>query len=332
MISCDWGTTSFRLKLIEAESRLLINEVISDDGIAKLYNQWQNDFQLKKVSKVYFYLTYLNQQISLITKGISVPLFEIPIVVSGMACSSIGMKELPYADLPFYINGRSAIVQMLEENEYRLNVFLISGVSNNKDVMRGEETQLIGLGVLEPEMLSKDPICILPGTHSKHIDIQNGKAVDFKTFMTGEIFDLLIRHSILKNSISISDNIADLLNDSNKKAFNKGVQQSQVDNFLHTLFSVRINKLFGSLTDEQNFFYLSGLVIGTELRSLAVNPGRPIMLCSSTNVYPFYRQAISELGLFNQTSFVTPETMNKAIIEGQIALLKNNINLKKMAQ
>lgn len=219
IISCDWGTTSFRLRLVDRGSLLLKGEVLSDDGIGKLHNQWQNDNQLNRNSKEVFYLTYLFRQVEVLTKDITIPLSEIPIVISGMACSSIGMKELPYAVTPFYIDGSSAVIHKIEENIFQLNIFLISGVTNEIDVMRGEETQLVGLAQLELEMMTKDSICILPGTHSKHIKIQNGKIVDFKTFMTGELFDILNRHSILKVAVSGNSGIRSNLNQIDKEAF-----------------------------------------------------------------------------------------------------------------
>lgn len=88
---------------------------------------------------------------------------------------------------------------------------------------------------------------------------------------------------------------------------------------------MRVNKLFERLSDEQNFFYLSGLLIGSELRSLMVYPDMQVLLCSSSNVYLLYHEAISELGLSQQTSFISPEIMNRAVVHGHVKLLNDNV-------
>lgn len=67
--------------------------------------------------------------------------------------------------------------------------------------MRGEETQLIGC-IQDDDQTISDRMFILPGTHSKHILVRNQQITAFKTYMTGEISDLLSNKSILKNSLA----------------------------------------------------------------------------------------------------------------------------------
>lgn len=327
VISCDWGTSSFRLRLVETESRSIIKEISSNDGMAKLYRQWQAASGQGPINRAGFYMDWFCRHARLLADGIPVSLGDIPIVISGMACSSIGIKELPYAKIPFPVNGTEAVVQKLDG--HHLNISLISGVSNGKDVMRGEETQLVGLAEVEPEMQSADSYtCIFPGTHSKHIFVRAGRVVDFSTFMTGELFDILIHHSILGNSVSASG-AGHFFCEADKNAYDEGLRQSGRGSLLHTLFSVRINRLLEYLNESGNYFYLSGLLIGSELRSLApgADPDSPVYLCSGGNVYLLYREAVTELGLSHRTTFIPPETMDKAIIEGHIKvmnILQNN--------
>ena len=84
--------------------------------------------------------------------------------------------------------------------------FLISGACTDTDVMRGEETQAVGAFQL-PEVaeFSAGSLVILPGTHSKHLTIAGGQIQDFRTSMTGELFDVLARHSVLRHSVAADD-------------------------------------------------------------------------------------------------------------------------------
>ena len=120
-----------------------------------------------------------------------------------MASSSIGLYELDYADLPFNVNGDNLIVKrLILKNKSEL--LLISGVKNNDGMMRGEETQAIGFeDYLKP---FNESILILPGTHSKHLEYKNGNFIDLKSFMTGELFEILSLKSILSNSVTKNTN------------------------------------------------------------------------------------------------------------------------------
>src|SRR5205085_11075608 len=120
----------------------------------------------------------------------------------GMASSSIGMKELPYADLPFLLDGHSAYSEWINGGPVIANpILLISGVQHAGDVMRGEETQLTGVSSMT-DAPDGDMLYIFPGTHSKHITVINNRITYFSTFMTGEVFDLLVKHSILSQAVT----------------------------------------------------------------------------------------------------------------------------------
>jgi 2-dehydro-3-deoxygalactonokinase len=232
------------------------------------------------------------------------------------------MKELPYASLPFSLDGSNALVHRLgASNGFSSDVLMISGVRNQQDVMRGEETQVIGLGAIDDKQYTADDVtCIFPGTHSKHIEIVQGKVVDFKTYITGELFHVMSQYSILKDSVIGSSQ--QILTDVDRDAFCHGVKESGTCDLLQTLFTVRISQLFEHLTKEENYFYLSGLLIGTELRSLHAKKSR-ILLCSGSNIFHLYKFAIQELGLLDQTIFIDPASMDRVAIEGQIKIFEN---------
>ncbi len=138
---------------------------------------------------------------------------------------------------------------------------MISGIRSDDDVIRGEETQL--LGCIEKEKAHQ--LFIFPGTHSKQILVRNGIVIEFKTFMTGEFFELLSKKSILAASVEENGELSDV---DNLRSFQSGVSESLRSNLLHSSFKIRTNNLFQNLSKQQNYFFLSGLLIGTELKEL----------------------------------------------------------------
>jgi 2-dehydro-3-deoxygalactonokinase len=227
--------------------------------------------------------------------------------------------------LPFAIDGGGAIVEdFIATAEFRHPVKIISGASSGRDIMRGEETQMIGLAAMDSELLAGPPsVCIFPGTHSKHVKVENGRIVDFTTFMTGELFDVLRRHTILKDSVEEELHNGELTS-LGEDAFRNGVLASGKSNLLHTFFSVRVDQLFERITKADNLFYLSGLLIGTELRTLC-DDGVRIRLCSGSSVYNLYQLALHVLGLTEQTLFIAPEIMVRSAMEGHISIFKKSI-------
>jgi 2-dehydro-3-deoxygalactonokinase len=321
ILSCDWGTSSFRLKLVNVEDQIVLSEVFSDEGTAFIYNKWLASQNQQFVDRLQYFQQHLKKNIDLLENKISASLKHIPLVVSGMASSSIGMKELAYASLPFPINGANAVFEKIgQEENFLHDIYLISGVRNENDVMRGEETQLIGL--LEQLAFEvEDNVCIFPGTHSKHLLINNKKITDFRTFMTGEIFSLMTNHSILKDTIEKSNH--SVLGEDDMIGLRLGIAHAGTSDLLNSLFSVRINQLFKKLNKHQNYYYLSGLLIGTELKSLSTNKKSKILLCSGSNVFELYRLTLKELDLLSRTTLISPEVMEKASVAGQVKMFLN---------
>src|SRR5699024_6673774 len=139
-------------------------------------------------------------------------------------------------------------------------LYLISGLRSSGDVMRGEETELLGL---HAALHITDGLFLMAGTHSKHIVVENNAVIGFKTYMTGEFFDLSSSKSLLSNSVTMD---RDAVPDRN---FEKGVEEAQKENLLHSLFSIRARELILSSPDKSNnYAFLSGIVIGTELRDI----------------------------------------------------------------
>src|SRR5690606_27513462 len=115
--SCDWGTSSFRLKLVEVEGLGIVKEVSSDQGIAATFNFLKEQGTLNKDEKRKFYLNIIHEHIQKIKNSIDFSLDGVPLVISGMASSSIGIEELPYAGLPFKADGSNALATYFPEDE-----------------------------------------------------------------------------------------------------------------------------------------------------------------------------------------------------------------------
>jgi 2-dehydro-3-deoxygalactonokinase len=326
LLCCDWGTSSFRLQLMDLTTRECTGEVQSDTGISALFDDWKTVPPRPGLSREEFFGQVLQQHISRLETQVSASLTDVPVMVSGMASSSIGMAEVPYATLPFPTDGSQASMQRFESRPaFRHDLFLISGVRSEQDVMRGEETQLIGLmKLLESSGHGRqDVLCIFPGTHSKHLHIQDEKLVHFKTYMTGELFDVMRRHSILKDSVDYSA-YADLP-DIAVEAFQEGVRQAASSSILNTLFSVRTNQLFDKISKEENAFYLSGLLIGTELNQLKSTNEGLLILCGGSNLSVLYELAINELQLTHRTHTAPADLVDRAASMGQLLLFQQQL-------
>ena len=303
-ISCDWGTSTFRLRWVDADTQSVLSEVTTHQGIAETYALWKQEGHDER-NRFSFYQSFVESQLTRLQKQSTGSLLNLPLIISGMASSNIGMVELPYKELPLAMDGNDLELKKIKATEYfQHNVVLISGVKTSNDVMRGEEIQLIGCDFKSNAEL----IYIFPGTHSKHVTVINQRAVDFKTYMTGEFFHLLSMQSILSKSVQENNHalIGDVL-----KSFEDGVAQSVHDNLLHNAFLVRTNQVLANLSKEENYFYLSGLLIGTELKELIHQPVG-LTVVGSEQMQHYYVTALKKLGITN----VNTVDVDKALVKG----------------
>jgi 2-dehydro-3-deoxygalactonokinase len=247
-----------------------------------------------------------------------------PMILSGMASSSIGMMELPYHPLPLSLSGEDLEPAVLPATaDFPHAIVLVPGVRSGDDVMRGEETQLIGCaGLARQEPTRQEPfgprrqdpasqpsegrLFILPGTHSKHILTHGGQAVGFDTYMTGEFFSLLSKQSILAASVEASP--------LSFEAFIAGIDAVRNSSILHSAFLVRTNQLFGNFSKADNYHYLSGLLIGEELKGLGKL--RPLTLVAVAPILRSYQLALARLG-FHSVEIIDAD---RALVEGHCRL------------
>ena len=246
----------------------------------------------------------LHDALQQLAKKSPISVKDLPILVSGMATSSIGWLELPYGRVPLALDGSnvpSAETQVTTEETGVHRVVLLSGLCTDDDVMRGEETEVLGLlSCPEYTSLRSASLLILPGTHSKHVEIQNGQIEGFRTYMTGELFSVLGTHSILRHSLGAPGLIGSTGEASSTavEAFVDGVRAGSRSALCGALFKVRTNQVLKQLGPAENREYLSGLLIGSELAdAYQTAAGRPTWLAASPPLQSAYSQACETLGL-----------------------------------
>jgi 2-dehydro-3-deoxygalactonokinase len=215
-------------------------------------------------------------------------------LLSGMVGSRQGWMEAPYCECPAGFADIAAKLAWVEPG----CIAIVPGLSCEQrgapDVMRGEETQVFGaLALLDLD----SALLVLPGTHSKWVRVERGRIQAFATFMTGEFFALLRKHSILARTLPDSDGELDPL------AFEQGLRYSLASaNLLHAAFSARTLSLFDRLPAHAAPSYLSGLVIGEELRSQAPDKERaPVIVVGAPELTRRYELGLRILGVASRT-------------------------------
>jgi 2-dehydro-3-deoxygalactonokinase len=221
---------------------------------------------------------------------------SLPPVACGMIGSNRGWRETPYVELPADATRLARHLVRVDATSGR-SLHIVPGVHgvHGPDVMRGEETQLIGALALHPELRTRSTWA-LPGTHSKWVSVRDNAIDDFATFMTGELFALLRQHSILAADRSRPGD--------DPEAFERGVlaaRASAAEGAFARLFSARALVLDKALPAASVADYISGLLIGEEWRSALAggrfNGSQPVQLIGATALCARYRRAARHFGV-----------------------------------
>lgn len=277
LIAIDWGTSSLRAWLVDGRGQTLdarssrhgIMQVPAGD-FASVYQELIGDW--------------------IEAHG------PLPAIACGMIGSRGGWLEAPYARCPANPDSLAEHLSLIDADPVSLQV--VPGVMQPSsdgvlpDVMRGEETQVLGALADEPA-LADNALLVLPGTHCKWISVRDGRLAGFTTYMTGELFAVLREHSILGRPSQDVDTV------DSEQAFDLGVataRQSGAASASAALFSVRSRVLADELTPAESLSYLSGLLIGEELRSvLAARADRPpLRLIGDDDLCARYRRAMTQ--------------------------------------
>ncbi len=283
LIALDWGTSSLRAmllgdggELLDARDAPLGIMQIGAGGFEAAYRSVVGDWMVGTGAE------------------------KLPAIAAGMVGSAQGWLEAPYcrgtAGAPELAQQLARV--MLSDGTA---LHLVPGVSMTEpraEVMRGEETQVVGALTLLPH-LRREAMLVLPGTHSKWIRLEDGCIQECQTYMTGELFAVLRQHSILGRFANANDPME--ADEAADHAFDTGVEAARgsVNGIAPLLFSARAKVLLGQLPRSASLAYLSGLLIGDELRS-ALGVGVPtasLAMIGDARLCARYRRAARQFDI-----------------------------------
>ncbi len=304
LVALDWGTTTFRAWLLDGTGAVL-DEVRSADGALTLSARADS----ARARAAAFEATFARLCRSWLDEHPG-----IPVLCSGMAGSNVGWAEAGYLDVPAELGGLAYRLTVVPAGDSV--VHLVPGLratGAHPDVMRGEEVQLVGAlaatSAAPPPATSgvdagpghgaganRRRTVVLPGTHSKWVRLDGDRVAGFSTAMTGELYGLLLRDSILGRLAEGEAGPAA------SDAFTWGLEaeagQGDERGLPALLFTARTLVLADRLAGAQVADYLSGLLIGAEVRhALRAEPADVVTLCGSPSTTDRYRLALERSGV-----------------------------------
>lgn len=293
LLALDWGTSNLRAYALAADGRVLA-ERGSSHGIAQLPQPGHAGFE---------------QALHAIAGDWLAARPGLPMVACGMVGSAQGWREAAYLPCP-------ADVQLLAAHACRVPTahgpllvapgLLHAPADAAPDVMRGEEIQIAGALAALPaagigtDIGTAELWLLLPGTHAKWAHVRQGRVLSFATYMTGELYAVLRRHSLLGRTMPAEPGAPD------EQAFAAGLAQARQagpGDLPHQLFATRTLGLTGRLGPQAQADYLSGLLIGHELvsglarlRAQADGAAPPLVLVGEPALLQRYAGALRALG------------------------------------
>ena len=327
-LSCDWGTSVLRLRVADGRPPAAVAEVKLDRGAARVHELAAGD--PAGPSREERFASVLREACRELARkaGNAFPR-RAPIVISGMAGSSIGWREVPYANVPFRLDGSGSRIEKLPPVVHENGAhepMILGGLRTSGDVMRGEETEVLGL-FSDPYLSRYSAACllVLPGTHSKHVLVIDGRIRTFTTYMTGELFAILQETGILRHSIARAAPGEPALEEDPvlEEALRLGARHSIARALSGTLFQVRTNALLGGMDPLRNRWFLSGLLIGAEARDAFEGspPDLPILLAGGRAVSRAYRIVFETIGDGDRVVAAPPDLVESAAMLGHALVL-----------
>ncbi|MBR9862334.1 MAG: 2-dehydro-3-deoxygalactonokinase [Rhodobacteraceae bacterium] len=271
-IAVDWGQTRQRVWVMGAGGNLLA-ERSADQGMERLT---RDGFETTLLAMIEDFLSDARTT---------------PVLCSGMVGSAEDWAEVPFQAVPCAPQSADSFVSA-RTGDARIAVTIVPGLSQTSpapDLMRGEETKIAGFLQSSPKF---DGVLVMPGTHSKWVHISAEEVVSFQTFLTGELYALLARQSVLRNAVAIGG--------WDDAAFESGVSEaiSRPESVAAKLFSLQAESLLAQGTPEAARARLSGLLIGMELA--ATRPywlGQNLTVLAAPDIGKIYARALSLQGL-----------------------------------
>jgi 2-dehydro-3-deoxygalactonokinase len=273
-VAVDWGTSSFRLWLVDRTGNVL-GERRSQEG-------------MMAAGKLGF-PAVLQSHLNAVGAANG-----LPVIICGMAGARQGWVEAGYVDTPAQL--ASILKQAVAVPGQDRDIRILPGIAQRDpiapDVMRGEETQL--LGVLGMDAAGHALVC-MPGTHSKWVRANGGTVERFATFMTGELFDAISRETILSHAVAGADEATDV------EAFKSAVTSAfeTPANAANLLFQVRSGGLLYGGTPSSAREKISGTLIGLELAAGLAGgaPTAGITLVASGRLQMLYQLAFDTVAV-----------------------------------
>ena len=272
LLAIDWGSSALRGALLSPGGQVLQERAfehgvlsVTPGGFAQVFQQCFGDWRQPGTR----------------------------VLMSGMVGSRQGWQEAPYCPCPASFADLGRHLLWLAPD-----MAIVPGLSQAgqggepPDVMRGEEVQIFGalqlLGLGSARLVH-------PGTHCKWVQVRERRITGFATWMTGEFYALLRHHSILARTLPEDEPPADAA------AFEAGVQRALAGpGLLHNAFGVRTFSLLGGLGEPALPSYLSGLLIGEELKAQQLQPGESVVVIGARQLSVRYSQALALLGVSSQ--------------------------------
>lgn len=270
-LAVDWGTSSFRLWLLD-EAGAVLGESRSTEGMMHCAESGFEPVLKAHLEKA------------------GAP-GGLPILICGMAGARQGWLEAPYVETPARLEtlGQKAVRVDVDWADIRILPGIAQRDRQAPNVMRGEETQLLGA------LSGRDVALVcMPGTHCKWVRVSGGSVTDFTTYMTGELFDVIGRHSILKHALAESTPEADAA------AFDAAVESVLGGDarVLSRLFEVRAAGLLDLADPKGGAGHLSGLLVGSEVAEAKATYGAelPVVLVAGGGLAKRYGRALDRVG------------------------------------
>ncbi|MBK8455527.1 MAG: 2-dehydro-3-deoxygalactonokinase [Thiofilum sp.] len=273
-IAVDWGSSCLRVWAMDAQGKVLETKQ-SPQGANTLQS---HEYETTLLNLIEPWL--VNHQ-------------AIPVLIAGMAGSRQGWQEAKYLNVPWSW-AKQAQSTFIVTQDPRIQVYILSGLKqlNPPDVMRGEETQVIGLLTQQPDF---DGVVILPGTHSKWVRLQEGVIQAFHTCMTGELFQLLSEQSMLRHSVTTQTWAAEAFDAAFLSALAQPAQLS------YQLFSLRAEHLLLDTKAETLRTKLSAYLLALEMAAMQeqgfIQVDLPYALIGNSTLVQLYAHSLSLLGV-----------------------------------
>ncbi len=236
---------------------------------------------------------------------------RLPALLCGMIGSTLGWTPVPYVDCPADLPVLAGALAVVEGGGAPVRIvpgLRGPGAFGGGDVMRGEETQILGWAADEPDDGSR--LVCHPGTHAKWALVRAGRLERFVTAMTGELYDVLRRHGVLKTEAPADD----------ERAFAEGLEAAGDGDALSSrLFTARSRVVADGRSPSGTSSYLSGLLIGADVASapalLGVPDPRRVTLIGEPALCRRYEAALARRGVGTQT-----RDGDRAVLRGLRAL------------